>query len=102
MAATPTKVGDSYVFLMDLEGGKVYSDEIKVFGEGDRTLVIDYWHNVDYDKNSRHGKKKFDLPQSVNMDTISAVTQNGVLMVTVKKVVTRLGTTPRTIKVTNA
>ncbi|KAI3913659.1 hypothetical protein MKX01_035855 [Papaver californicum] len=89
MARAPTEMVNSYVFLVDLSGKEMSNDEIKVkVEEGDRTLVISYLSST----------QRFDLPKYVNLDAISAISQNDVLLVIVNKVNRVM--TERTIKVT--
>ncbi|KAI3848457.1 hypothetical protein MKW92_046058 [Papaver armeniacum] len=100
MATTPTEMGKSYVYLIDLNGQEMLNDEIKVDMEGDTTLVISFGSTIN-SSTVVLNKKKFDLPLNVNLDAISAASHNGTLMVTIKKTINRLKTA-RSIKVTKA
>ncbi|MCL7023936.1 hypothetical protein MKW94_015959 [Papaver nudicaule] len=90
-------MGNSFVFLIDLNGKEIFGNEIKVKEEGDRTLVITYDHYDEYLFQKQ--EKSFDLPLNANMDAVSAVSHNGTLLVTVNKV-NRRRIRERTIKIT--
>ncbi|KAF5748345.1 hypothetical protein HS088_TW04G00298 [Tripterygium wilfordii] len=99
MAATPADVieyPNSYVFIVDMPGIK--GSEIKVQVENDNVLVVSGERKRDKEKDEKEGVKyvrmerrvgkfmrKFNLPDNANMDNISAVSQDGVLRVTVEK-----------------
>ncbi|KAI3913657.1 hypothetical protein MKX01_035853 [Papaver californicum] len=87
MAPGPTEIENSFVYLVDLQGQQMFDSEIKVNVEGERTPVINY--RVKY-TNARYPDfsmaKRFDLLLNANIDAISAVTQNGTLIVSVNKV----------------
>ncbi|TKY74877.1 18.8 kDa class II heat shock protein [Spatholobus suberectus] len=98
MAATPADVAEypnRYVFVVDMPGIK--AGEIKVQVENDNVLVVSGERKRHKDNKDggvkylrmerRVGKfmRKFKLPDNANMDKISAVSQGGVLTVTVEK-----------------
>ncbi|KAL3497448.1 hypothetical protein ACH5RR_040180 [Cinchona calisaya] len=95
MAATPADVKEypnSYVFIVDMPGSK--ANEIKVQVEDDNVLVVsgerkrEKEDGVKYLKMERRvGKsmRKFVLPENANVNDVSAVNQDGVLVVTVPK-----------------
>ncbi|KAI3925333.1 hypothetical protein MKW92_018495 [Papaver armeniacum] len=86
MAATPTEMDNSFVFLIDLQGNKIWGDEIKIRLETHRILVISYERRPNPYVKYHPLEKKFDLPHNANMDEISAVTHNRALLVSVNKV----------------
>ncbi|KAI3837355.1 hypothetical protein MKX03_014470 [Papaver bracteatum] len=88
MAATATEMSNSFMFVIDL----------KVDVEGDKILFISFMEYFDDGAWRWKWIKKFDLPRNANLDAISAVSQNGSLIVTINKAIYQL-TTPRTIKV---
>ncbi|XP_010261984.1 PREDICTED: 17.1 kDa class II heat shock protein-like [Nelumbo nucifera] len=96
MASTPADVKEypnSYVFTIDMPGLK--SGDIKVQVEDDNVLLISGERRREEEKEGakyirmerRVGKfmRKFVLPDNANTDAISAVSQDGVLTVTVEK-----------------
>ncbi|XP_027355877.1 18.8 kDa class II heat shock protein-like [Abrus precatorius] len=98
MAATPADVAeypDRYVFAVDMPGIK--AEEINVQVENDNVLVVTGERKRNEENKDggvkyltmerRVGKfmRKFTLPDNANMDKISAVSQDGVLTVTVEK-----------------
>lgn len=99
MAATPADVVEypnSYVFVVDMPGVK--ASEIKVHVESENVLVVSGERKRDKEKDNKDGVKyvrmerrmgkimrKFVLPENANMDAISALCQDGVLIVTVEK-----------------
>ncbi|EEF46110.1 17.6 kDa class II heat shock protein [Ricinus communis] len=113
MAATPADVVEypnSYVFAVDMPGIK--GNEIKVQVENDNVLVVSGERNRDKEKDSKDGVKylrmerrigkfmrKFALPDNANMDAISAVSQDGVLTVTVEKLPPPEPKKPKTVEV---
>lgn len=111
MAATPADVKEypnSYVFIIDMPGLK--SGDINVQVEEDNVLVIsgerkrenEEKEGVKYVRMERRiGKfmRKFSLPENANMDKISAVSQDGVLTVTVEKLPPPEPKKPKTIQV---
>ncbi|MCL7046258.1 hypothetical protein MKW94_002105 [Papaver nudicaule] len=102
MAARPTEMGNSYVCLLDLYGDeRIVDDEINFKVEGDNTLVITYYHYDEWPAENISMTNRFDIPQNANLDAISAVSQNGMLIVTIKKTISRLSA-PWSIKVTKA
>ncbi|KAI3837357.1 hypothetical protein MKX03_014473 [Papaver bracteatum] len=80
VAATPVEMSNSYVFHIDL-CGLVLHNEIKVYVECDKTLVVRYGASF----NKEALSMKFDLPHNANVDLTSAVFHNGILFVTVNK-----------------
>ncbi|KAK3041721.1 hypothetical protein RJ639_000645 [Escallonia herrerae] len=110
MAATPADVKEypnSYVFIIDMPGLK--SGEIQVQVEDDNVLVISGERKRDEGKEEgkyvrmerRIGKfmRKFVLPENANVEAISAVSQDGVLTVTVQKLPPPEPKKPKTIDV---
>ncbi|KAL3497450.1 hypothetical protein ACH5RR_040182 [Cinchona calisaya] len=111
MAATPADVveyQDSYAFIVDMPGLK--SGDIKVQVEDDNVLIVSGERKREEQKEGsakyvrmerRIGKfmRKFVLPENANIDAISAVCQDGVLTVTVKKLPPPQPKQPRTIEV---
>nr|XP_043629146.1 17.9 kDa class II heat shock protein-like [Erigeron canadensis] len=111
MAATPADVKEypnSYVFIIDMPGLK--SGDINVQVEDENVLVIsgerkrenEEKEGVKYVRMERRiGKfmRKFSLPENANMDKISAVSQDGVLTVTVEKLPPPEPKKPKTIQV---
>lgn len=97
MASTPADVKEypaSYVFVVDMPG--IAAADIKVqLEEDDRVLVVsgerrrgEKEEGVKYLRmERRQGKfmRKFPLPENANLDAISAVCRDGVLVVTVEK-----------------
>ncbi|CAL5185500.1 unnamed protein product [Lathyrus oleraceus] len=93
-AATPADVkvySDSYVYEIDMPGLK-FGSEINVNVEDDDYLVISgerkREEGVEYSMMERKvGKfmRKFVLPKNANTDAVSAISQDGVLSVTVQK-----------------
>ncbi|KAI3897944.1 hypothetical protein MKW92_009615 [Papaver armeniacum] len=79
---TPTEMGTSYIFLVDLEGRELFDDEIEVKVNGNRDLT-----------------KTLDLPANAIRDAVSAVFHNGTLIVSVNKEVNERSTSPRCIRV---
>lgn len=101
MAATPADVMEypnSYVFIVDMPGIK--ASEIKVQVESENVLVVSGERKRDpKEKDNKDGVKyvrmerrfgkfmrKFVLPDNANVEKISALCQDGVLIVTVEKV----------------
>lgn len=101
MAATPADVMEypnSYVFVVDMPGIK--ASEIKVQVESENVLVVSGERKRDpKEKDNKDGVKyvrmerrfgkfmrKFVLPDNANVEKISALCQDGVLIVTVEKV----------------
>ncbi|KAI3955838.1 hypothetical protein MKW98_006198 [Papaver atlanticum] len=72
VAATPVEMSHSYVFYIDL-WGLVPHNEIKVYVERDKTLVVRY--GASYNKEAH--SMKFDLPHNANVDSTSAVFHMG-------------------------
>jgi HSP20 family protein len=110
VAATPADVKEnpnSYVFVIDMPGLK--SGDIKVQVEDDNVLVISGERKREEEKEGvkylrmerRVGKfmRKFVLPENANTDAVSAVCQDGVLIVTVEKLPPPQPKKPRTIEV---
>ncbi|KAK6941325.1 Alpha crystallin/Hsp20 domain [Dillenia turbinata] len=110
VAATPADVkeySDSYVIIVDMPGLK--SGNVKVQVENDNMLVISGERKREEEKDGvkylrmerRVGKfmRKFALPENANVDDISAVCQDGVLTVTVKKLPPPEPKKPKTIEV---
>ncbi|EHA8592065.1 17.1 kDa class II heat shock protein [Cocos nucifera] len=95
IASTPADVKElpgALVFQIDMPGVK--SEEIKVQVEDDRLLVVSGERKRPEDKEGKYlrmerriGKfmRKFPLPEYANLDAISAVSQDGVLAITVEK-----------------
>nr|5DS1_A Chain A, 17.1 kDa class II heat shock protein [Pisum sativum]5DS1_B Chain B, 17.1 kDa class II heat shock protein [Pisum sativum]5DS1_C Chain C, 17.1 kDa class II heat shock protein [Pisum sativum] len=94
--STPADVKEhpnSYVFMVDMPGVK--SGDIKVQVEDENVLLIsgerkreEEKEGVKYLKMERRiGKlmRKFVLPENANIEAISAISQDGVLTVTVNK-----------------
>ncbi|KAG6501609.1 hypothetical protein ZIOFF_041492 [Zingiber officinale] len=97
MASTPADVKelpDAYVFVVDMPG--LRPTDVKVQVEDDRVLVVsgerkrqEEEGNAKYLRMERRvGKfmRKFALPDNADVNAVSAVCQDGVLSVTVKKV----------------
>jgi HSP20 family protein len=110
MAATLADVKEypnSYSFVIDMPGLK--SGDIKVQVEDDNVLVISGERKREEEKEGvkylrmerRVGKfmRKFVLPENANTDAVSAVCQDGVLIVTVEKLPPPQPKKPRTIEV---
>ena len=110
MAATPADVKEypnSYVFIVDMPGLK--SGDIKVQVEDDNVLVVSGERKREEEKEGaryvrmerRVSKfmRKFVLPENANTDAISAVCQDGVLTVTVRKLPPPEPKKPKTIEV---
>ena len=110
MAATPADVKEypnSYVFVVDMPGLK--SGDIKVQVEDDNVLVVSGERKREEEKEGarylrmerRVGKfmRKFVLPENANTNAISAVCQDGVLIVTVEKLPPPEPKKPKTIEV---
>ncbi|PON71733.1 Small heat shock protein HSP [Parasponia andersonii] len=110
MASTPADVKEypnSYVFIIDMPGLK--SEDIKVQVEEDNVLLISGERKREEEKEGakyvrmerRIGKfmRKFVLPENANTDAISAVCQDGVLTVTVRKLPPPEPKKPKTIEV---
>ncbi|KAK6944778.1 Alpha crystallin/Hsp20 domain [Dillenia turbinata] len=110
IAATPADVkeyNDSYVLIVDMPGLK--SGDVKVQVEDANMLVISGERKREEEKDGvkylrmerRVGKfmRKFALPENANVDDISAVCQDGVLTVTVKKLPPPEPKKPKTIEV---
>ncbi|XP_076919711.1 17.1 kDa class II heat shock protein-like [Bidens hawaiensis] len=116
MAATPADVKEypnSYVFIIDMPGLK--SGEIKVQVEDNNVLVISGERKREEEEEEekekegvkyvrmerRNGKfmRKFVLPENANTDKINAVSQDGVLTVTVEKLPPPEPKKPKTIQV---
>ena len=98
MASTPVDIKvlpSAYEFVLDMPGVK--SGEIKVQVEDGNMLVVTGERSRDEEDKEggskylrmerRVGKfmRKFSLPDNANLDTISAVSRDGVLTVTVQK-----------------
>lgn len=95
MASTPMDVKElpgSLVLQIDMPGVK--SEDVKVQVEDDRLLVVSGERKRPEETEGRYfrmerrmGKfmRKFPLPQNANLDAISAVSQDGVLTITVEK-----------------
>ncbi|XP_057959102.1 18.8 kDa class II heat shock protein-like [Malania oleifera] len=99
MAATPADVKEypeSYVYVVDMPGIK--PEEIKAEVGEDGALVVSGERRRDKEKDHKEGVKyvrmerrqgkfmrRFMLPENANADAISAVAQDGVLIVTVEK-----------------
>ncbi|KAG2400415.1 hypothetical protein LR48_Vigan04g233100 [Vigna angularis] len=107
--ATPADVkeyGNSYVFVIDMPGLK--SEDIKVMEE-DNALIVSSERKREEEKEGvkylrmerKMGKfmRKFILPDNVNTDAISAVCQDGVLIVTVNKLLPPEPKKPKIIEV---
>nr|XP_043629249.1 17.3 kDa class II heat shock protein-like [Erigeron canadensis] len=112
MAATPADVKEypnSYVFIIDMPGLK--SGDIKVQVEDENVLVISGERKRENEQGKegvkyvrmerRIGKfmRKFSLPENADTDKISAVSQDGVLTVTVEKLPPPQPKKPKTIQV---
>lgn len=110
MAATPADVKEYpnyYVFVVDMPGLK--SGDIKVQVEDDNVLVISGERKREEEKEGakyvrmerRVGKfmRKFSLPENADTEGVSAVCQDGVLTVTVKKLPPPEPKKPKTIEV---
>ncbi|KAF9612552.1 hypothetical protein IFM89_002148 [Coptis chinensis] len=110
MAATPADIKEypnSYSFVIDMPGLK--SSDIKVQLEEDNVLVITGERKREEEKEGakyvrierRVGKfmRKFTLPENANMEAISAICQDGVLIVTVEKKPPPEPKKPKTIEV---
>ncbi|KAI3913658.1 hypothetical protein MKX01_035854 [Papaver californicum] len=97
MVATSKEMDNSYLFLIDRQSKFGYDDEIKVNVNADSTLVIAYKCYLSVDP--KWGIKKFDLPQDANLDSISAISLNGTLIVSVsKKTIIKTINQPRTTR----
>ncbi|KAI3997204.1 hypothetical protein MKX01_009048 [Papaver californicum] len=111
MAATPADIKeypDSYVFVLDMPGLK--SEEIGVQLEENNVLVVTGMRQREDEKEKevkyvrmerRIGKfmRKFILPENANLDAISAVCVDGVLIITVQKLPPPEPKKPKTIQV---
>ncbi|KAK1416850.1 hypothetical protein QVD17_25967 [Tagetes erecta] len=110
MAATPVDVKEypgSYMFIVDMPGLK--SGDIKVELDDNNVLIISGERKRDEEKEGvkylkmerRMGKlmRKFALPENADTNKISAVCQDGVLMVTVEKLPPPEPKKPKTIQV---
>ncbi|KAK1298728.1 hypothetical protein QJS10_CPB14g01390 [Acorus calamus] len=113
MAATPADVKEypnSYVFVVDMPGVK--SGDIKVQVEGDNVLSVSGERKRDVEEEEEQVVKYvraergvgrftrgFRLPENANVEAISAVFRDGVLVVTVEKVPPPEPKKPRTIEV---
>ncbi|GMH18092.1 hypothetical protein Nepgr_019933 [Nepenthes gracilis] len=111
MATTPADIKEypnSYVFTVDMPGMK--SGDINVQVEDNNVLIIsgerkreeEEKEGIKYLKVERSmGKlmRKFLLPDNANTDSISAVSKDGVLTVTVQKLPPPAPKKPRTIDV---
>ncbi|KAK7300621.1 hypothetical protein RJT34_11469 [Clitoria ternatea] len=110
MAATPVDVKEypnSYVFVVDMPGLK--SGDINVQVEDDNVLLISGERKREEEKDGsrylrmerRVGKfmRKFMLPENANTGAVSAVSQDGVLTVTVPKLPPPEPKKPKTIQV---
>ncbi|XP_010915174.1 17.1 kDa class II heat shock protein [Elaeis guineensis] len=109
MASTPADVKElpgALLFQIDVPGVK--SEEIKVQVEDDRLLVVSGERKRPEDKEGKYlrmerrmGKfmRKFPLPQNANLDAISAVSQDGVVTITVEKLPPPEPKKPKTIDV---
>ena len=110
MAATPADVKEypnSYTFIVNMPG--LRSGDIKVQVEDSNVLVISGERKREEEKEGakyvrmerRVGKfmRKFVLPENANTDKISAVCQDGVLIVTVEKLPSPEPKKPKTIEV---
>ncbi|KAH7523855.1 17.1 kDa class II heat shock protein [Ziziphus jujuba] len=112
MANTPADVKEdpnAYIFVVDMPGLK--SDQIKVQVE-DSTLVVSGERRREKEKDQKDGVKyirmerrvgkflkKFVLPENADIDKISAVSQDGVLTVTVAKKPPPEPKKPKTVEV---
>ncbi|KAF8380222.1 hypothetical protein HHK36_027704 [Tetracentron sinense] len=112
MAATPADVKEypnSYAFIVDMPGLK--SEDIKVQVEDNVLVICGERKRVQEEKEGdgvkylrmerRIGKfmRKFALPENANTDAISAVSQDGVLTVTVQKLPPPEPKKPKTIEI---
>ncbi|OIS96273.1 PREDICTED: 18.8 kDa class II heat shock protein-like [Nicotiana attenuata] len=113
MAATPADVKEypnCYIFIVDMPGIK--ANEIKVQVEDENVLVVSGDRKKDKEKDEKEGVKylrmerrvgkfmrKFVLPENANINTISAVCQDGVLRVTVEKLPPPEPKKPKTVEV---
>ncbi|KAK1298075.1 hypothetical protein QJS10_CPB14g01389 [Acorus calamus] len=112
MAATPADVKEypnSYAFVVDMPGVK--SEDIKVQVEGDNVLVVSGERKKEREQEEKEGVKyvrmerrvrfmrRFQLPENANLEAISAVCRDGVLVVTVEKVPPPEPKKPRTVEV---
>ncbi|KAL9445028.1 hypothetical protein AB3S75_018096 [Citrus x aurantiifolia] len=110
MAATPADIKEypnSYVFEVDVPGLK--SDQLKVHVGEDNVLAVSGERKREKDKDvvryikmeRRLGKylKKFVLPDNADTDNITAVSQDGVLTITVHKKPPPEHMKPKTIQV---
>ncbi|KAK1264490.1 hypothetical protein QJS04_geneDACA017865 [Acorus gramineus] len=110
MAATPADVKEypnSYAFVVDMPGVK--SGDIKVQVEGDNVLVVSGERKRDMEEEgvkyvrAERGfgrfTRRFRMPVNANLEAISAVFRDGVLVVTVEKVPPPEPKKPRTIEV---
>ncbi|KAI9106915.1 hypothetical protein K1719_022443 [Acacia pycnantha] len=110
MATTPADIKEFpnfYEFIVDMPGLK--SGDIKVQVEDDNVLLISGERKREEEKEGakyvrmerRVGKfmRKFVLPENANTDAISAVCQDGVLIVTVQKLPPPEPKKPKTIEV---
>ncbi|XP_068641116.1 17.3 kDa class II heat shock protein-like [Aristolochia californica] len=110
MASTSADVKEypnSYVFVVDIPGLK--SGDIMVKVEDDKVLVISGERKREEEKEGANyvrmersvGKfmRKFSLPDNANTDAITAVSQDGVLTVTMEKLPPPEPKKPMTIEV---
>ncbi|KAJ9702052.1 hypothetical protein PVL29_004001 [Vitis rotundifolia] len=110
MAATPADVKEypnSYAFIIDMPG--LNSGDIKVQVGDDNVLVVSGERKREEEREGakyvrmerRVGKfiRKFALPENANTDKISAVCQDGVLIITVEKLPPPEPKKPKTIEI---
>ncbi|GMH11825.1 hypothetical protein Nepgr_013666 [Nepenthes gracilis] len=113
MARTPADVKElpnAYQFIVDMPGVK--PSEVKVQLEDDNVLVVSGERRREKEKDEKDGVKylrmerrigksmrKFALPENANTNAVSAVSQDGVLTVTVEKLPPPQPKKPKTIEV---